>query len=377
MLLGGQVFAAGAIPTYGPAIPEGLIWEAMGPSPDVSADFERPDWSIAYDAARVNGSGLGDHSSVNHIGYDVGSSHRVLPAQTTSATAALATRSPPIPGLPPEILAPPPPLPISDLGVQAPAQPVPHQPVATPRDATNSHEVSRLETTDDHRSLFGWFMPWTEGWDGKIQLGFNGSSGNSDASIGRIDLNARRTVNQHEITMNSTYRQATREGVRTENRLRTSGQYDWKPQAETKWRLYATGRFEIDEFQSWDYRVDGFVGGGYDFLKSEKTTFITRLGFGGRQDFGGSDDGFRPEGVLEFEASQKLSARQTLTGRFEVVPDFDSADYRVNSQANWSIVIDPESNLSLRLGADIRFDSGSSSNESTDIDYFMTLGWSF
>jgi hypothetical protein len=98
---------------------------------------------------------------------------------------------------------------------------------------------------------------------------------------------------------------------------------------------------------------------------------------GGRQDFGGPDTDFRPEGVLELEASQKLSDRQTINGRIEIVPNFESSEYRVNSRANWSIVIDPESNLSLRVGADIRYDSGSRSNENTDIDYFMTLGWSF
>jgi hypothetical protein len=53
----------------------------------------------------------------------------------------------------------------------------------------------------------------------------------------------------------------------------------------------------------------------------------------------------------------------------------DFHDYRLVTNAYWEILLDDQTNLSLKLGAVDRYDSTPNGALPNDIDYFVTLLW--
>lgn len=55
----------------------------------------------------------------------------------------------------------------------------------------------------------------------------------------------------------------------------------------------------------------------------------------------------------------------------------DFANYRLNSKAAWEVLLGEEMHLSMKVGVLDRYDSYSNGKEPNDLDYFVTLLWSF
>jgi hypothetical protein len=53
----------------------------------------------------------------------------------------------------------------------------------------------------------------------------------------------------------------------------------------------------------------------------------------------------------------------------------DYADYRVEANAGWEILLDEESHMSLKLAAIDRYDSTPGGKRPNDLNYSMVLVW--
>lgn len=219
---------------------------------------------------------------------------------------------------------------------------------------------------------------WLEGWEGSVLAAVNGSDGNTEQLSFRIGANAVRKTERMETTAAAVYQYGSSDGAVNENRFEASLRNDWLLK-DSRWRYFAQGKYEYDEFQDWDHRLSAFVGVGYEFIDNEKTTLVGRAGIGGSYEIGGMDEEFKPEGLLGLDFTHKLTATQKLTASTEFYPDLsDMGEFRMINKAGWEMLVDPETNMFLRLGAEHRHDSDPGSGfKNNDLDYYLALGWNF
>lgn len=258
--------------------------------------------------------------------------------------------------------------------------------VAAETRATAQTETASSDTTDtgaaatiasqpeEQPGFFDW-----DAWEKSIDLGLNGSSGNSENLNFRVQLGAERKTDKLDTSMSLLYRLASSDGDKTENRLRYDIRNDWLPPEGSKIRWWAKGSYEYDEFQDWDSRIAASAGIGYDFIKNDKHTLIGRLGFGGSQTYGGMEDDFRPEAVAGLDYVYNIKDGQVFKAGTELLLDVSDVDlYRLNSYANYEVLVDAESNMVFKTGVAHRYDSEpGGGNDKSDVDYYATLGWKF
>lgn len=216
------------------------------------------------------------------------------------------------------------------------------------------------------------------GWDGSAEVGMNGSTGNTERFNLRAGLNLERDTERMFTVSSLTYTYAEEDGNDTENRLRFQLRNDWKF-PDSRWFVFAQANAEYDEFQDWDARVDGFLGLGYRFIDTERTRLNGRLGVGLSYEIGGEDNNIRPEGLAGVDFRHQITERQLFRADSEYLPEFeDFSKYRIRSRASYEILVDPEVNLTLKLGIENRYDSDPGEGfERNDFDYFAVLAWSF
>lgn len=264
--------------------------------------------------------------------------------------------------------------------VQASEEPAPAVQAAEPAEAQEAAPHPPEQAGSDPASVpveRSAFAQWLASWKSRIEIGLNGTEGNRTRQSLRIALSSNRKTSSMDTKLSTTFRLTTQEGQRSENRLEINGRNDWL-QGDSPLRYFIQGKVEFDEFQAWDIRASSFGGLGYDIIKSEKTTLIGRGGLGGSKRFGDVDDDVRVEAFLAGDLTYKISDQQKLKAEVEYLPDTDGwRAYRLNSNASWEIKIDPESDLFMRVGIASRFDSDPGHAKSTDVDYFVNLGWTF
>jgi putative salt-induced outer membrane protein YdiY len=214
-------------------------------------------------------------------------------------------------------------------------------------------------------------------WEGSIELGGNGSEGNSENFNLRFIVNVTRTTDWTVLTLNTRYTNNSTNDMTTVDRLFFEGRNEWLL-ADTPWSLYVHETTEYDAFRAFDVRLTADAGIGYEFFKTDLTLLKGRLGPGVAREIGGPDESFVPEGVMGLTFEHKLTVRSKITASGDYYPDLaDFGEFRVNSQANWEFVLDEVLNLSLKLGVLNRYDSTPNGAKPNDLDYSATILWSF
>ena len=217
-----------------------------------------------------------------------------------------------------------------------------------------------------------------EGWSRSVEVGLNGSTGNTERFNLRAALTTERLTKEMETRASMTYSIGTEEGNTTENKFIAAARNDWLV-PDSKWRYFARGTLEYDEFQAWDWLLTANGGVGYDLIKDDEFLLIGRAGLGVSQKFGGDvDDRFRVEALVGGDFEWTITERQKLF----VTADYYQAinlwpAYRITSTGGYEILVDPETNLSLRLGYDWQYDSDPGDAKRSDLDYFALLVWTF
>lgn len=219
---------------------------------------------------------------------------------------------------------------------------------------------------------------WLEGWKGGVELGINGTEGNTNRFNFRGGANASRLTETLDTKLSLTYSYAREESRDTQNKAILNGRNDWLLK-DSSWRIFGKGALEYDEFQDWDMRITLFGGVGYEFIKTEETLLLGRLGVGARREVGGEDNAWTPEGLIGADFEHQLTERQKVTASIDVYPDLSRAGpYRFEGRAAYEILVDPEVNMTLKLGIVDRYDSTPGAGfRRNDLDYFMVLVWSF
>ena len=221
-----------------------------------------------------------------------------------------------------------------------------------------------------------WYYLWRL-WEVDYELGVNGSVGNSNTHTWRTAVRSKRKTDFSVLTGNVTYKKSIQESETTADRLYGEWRAEF-PFPENKWSLFVQGNVEFDAFRSYDARLTKNAGMGYQWYKTDVGSFITRAGAGTSREFGGPDDQWVPEGVLGAEYARQLTKKQKLNFTTEFFYDITNvSENRINSTANWEVILDEEANLSLKVGIINRYDSTPNGSKPNDLDYSTVLLWSF
>jgi hypothetical protein len=221
------------------------------------------------------------------------------------------------------------------------------------------------------------FAPFSH-WTGSIELGLNGATGNVERFSGRGGIRGERRTDLNQSLAEFTYIYARTDGDTSQNEAHLVLRND-RLFVDSPWRLFGLGFIDYDELKDWDFRTAGFLGVGYAFVEDDRTQVVGRVGAGLMREWGGGENAIVPEGLLGLDVEHQLTERQRIVGSIDFFPDLrEIGPYRFLAKAAWEILVDPEVNMSLRVGAESRYDSSPGAGlKRHDLDYFAVLVWSF
>jgi len=221
--------------------------------------------------------------------------------------------------------------------------------------------------------LFG--SPVLRGWKRNLAVGFSGSSGNSSDTSFNTALSLGREAENYRGSFESAYFFASKDGDRTTNEFYADYKHDFLF-GESRFFLFATGRYDYDQFQSWENRVSASFGAGYDILRRSDFSLRGNIG-GGLSRTWGTERKWKPEGVVGAIASWKISDGQTLSGDATYYPNFnDLPEFRLIANAAYTIAVGQIEGLGLKFGVKNEYNS-ETEGDNNNLKYYGNLAYEF
>lgn len=217
-----------------------------------------------------------------------------------------------------------------------------------------------------------------KGWTGSLEAGMSGASGNSENFGFRVGLGLKRDTSKMLTTFTTSYTYASQEGDKTENRGDAMLRNDWKFGADNRWRFFALGKAEYDDFKDYDWRLSAFVGVGYELIKTDTTLFVPRIGVGITREIGGSSNEIVPELDLGWDFEHKFNQNVKFFNTFDFYPSLKKiTDYRIETKAGLEVLLSEENKLALKIGVEDKYDSTPEGLKRNDLTYFAVVSWNF
>lgn len=215
-------------------------------------------------------------------------------------------------------------------------------------------------------------------WEGSAGLGVNGSSGNNERFNFRANVRLEREAERLDSAIRFSYTYANEESEITEQAARVFYGNTWKF-PDSPWTAFNEYVYEYDEFQNWKHRIQARVGAGYLFIDDGTHKLTGRAGFNATKNLRGDELAWRPEALLGVRYEWDISDKQNFSAGSDVFLDVsDAGEARVESFAEWSIVLDEETNLNLVTGVLHQYDTQpGGDNQRSDLDYFAVLAWTW
>ncbi len=268
----------------------------------------------------------------------------------------------------------------------APQQPLaPHirplpEPIPRGQPVTPSGDASSVPPPS--ADMFAWDRPPDEpapkSWEASIELGMNGTEGNSDTFNIYLGSSFIQKTPRSEFSLEVDYNNNSSDGVTTANRYLMDSRYEWLFREDSRWELYVHSTLELDDFKAFDQRIAADMGLGYLLITDDLHELKTRAGAGFSREIGGPDDSWVPEAVFGLDYELCLSKRHKLSASTDYYPSWeDFRDYRLKTRTDWEILLDEAMNLSLKLGALNNYDSTPNGVKANDLDYTAVLLWKY
>lgn len=187
-------------------------------------------------------------------------------------------------------------------------------------------------------------------WKNRAELSFGLSNGNTESSDLRLGYVGSRTTDVDKLRLDSAYYFQKDEARTQENEATAGFLYD-RDIGASRWLWFADGRWDWDEFESWDHRVGGHAGVGYKLLDRDDLLLVMRAGAGAVREFGGARDEWIPEALVGADLDWRISERQSLEASFRYLPDLaEGGEFRTITTAGWVMRLDVEKGLSFTAG---------------------------
>jgi putative salt-induced outer membrane protein YdiY len=224
-----------------------------------------------------------------------------------------------------------------------------------------------------------WLLPahWKvpRGWVNSFEVGVDGSEGNSTTLTFRTGTNIRRKIDWSDLKVAINYVKSSAEYVEKKHNAQLEVNHDWLF-GKSPWSPYGKGIGVYDEFQPFRFELTLNAGIGYRFIDTEVLTFKVRVGSGASRKFRGSNNTWEPEALLGTDCEHKISGRQKLRATVEYYPEWgDFTLYRIRTDAAWEVLLDEDTNMSLKLGVIDRYDTRDTGKNPNALDYTLLLLW--
>jgi len=195
------------------------------------------------------------------------------------------------------------------------------------------------------------------GWESEFIVAFAGASGNSDNANLRVIFRTERDRDQDLTKFDLGGYFAKSGSATTDTSAYAEGYHEWKL-TDSKWSIFVDGRYDYDDFKSYQHRVAGHVGVAYRWIEEEDLNVKFLAGVGAVAEFESPNTGVRPELVLGVDVDWKPAENQTLTASARAYPDLDDVgEFRSLSKVEWKMDIDYAKSLALVLGASHEYNS--------------------
>ncbi len=240
--------------------------------------------------------------------------------------------------------------------------------------ATNIVSVNAVEANNKDKGLFG--VGILSNWQRNLTLGLNGTEGNTRIVDFHTAFDGDYENEHKRWDFGAYYNFSSRNGENTQDDLKISITRDWLL-PNSQWFYFASAKADWDKFRSWDYRLTGIVGTGYEFIETASFSLIGRTGIAGNKNYGSDNDDFDPELMLGLDTNWAISKIQSLTFKTEFFTPFEQADnFRNLSRLDWKFKLDTDIDLSFKLGLENEYESVvNAATKHNDFRYRAALIW--
>ncbi len=265
-------------------------------------------------------------------------------------------------------------LPVTQVKIVPPPTAIPmSQPAATVKPVAE-------QTLPNEQTIkpLGWASRLRETWDSKLEIGASTQTGNTEQSAIYLRFKTTEKNNQTQTDLDAAYDRQAKENDATANKFTTGVRREWFV-LNSKWSRFGQGRWDYDDFQSWDKRLSGAVGVGYQWLDTPKWKLNFQLGLGAAKEFGSNNEEIRPELLGGFKLGWEISENQRFGAGSTYYPDIsDPQQFRVVSDAHWLLKINNADGISLKIGLANEYQSEvDPGKKHDDFRLFSTLVFDF
>ena len=217
---------------------------------------------------------------------------------------------------------------------------------------------------------------WLAGWERRLEIGLDGSAGNSQNETFRSAINLKYEDDKSRWHSETLYYVSADDNETSENKAYSNLMMDWLIK-DSKLFYFSFSGIDWDEFKDWDFRFRQAAGPGYQFVKTDKWDALGRLGLGVKHVMGDDiNDETTMEALIGIAVTRNIKDRHRIECSNTIFPSLtDKGEYRNVSNLNWYIKFDYVRGFGLKLGLRNEYDSILTSKN--DADYYVSLIWDF
>jgi hypothetical protein len=261
--------------------------------------------------------------------------------------------------------------------------------IEIPRERIDSLKIKEPEFKKKEQEA-GWFDPQLrklgartsrlreQGWKTSVDLSLDSSTGNTDEQATRFGNNTERELIDTRMAVDISYYLKSKKGTVTDNKFTLGIGHDWLD-PKSVWFWFVHGRYDYDEFKSWQQRANAQAGPGYHLVKSDDFKLDGRLGLGARREWGSRNNNVKLEGLIGADFEWDITEKQKCTFSpyfFPVIGDHD--DYRTRISGEWRFLFDKDMNLSFFIGTLYEYTSiVDQGNENEDTRVYLGVRFAF
>jgi len=196
-----------------------------------------------------------------------------------------------------------------------------------------------------------------KGWKSSVDISVDSSTGNTDEKSVHFGGHLAKEYANVIGTLDTSYYYKVKKGIVTDNKFTLGYLRDWLD-PESNWFKFTYGRFDYDEFESWQERANLLVGPGYHLINNDEMKLDARLGFGPRKEWGSQNDNIKFEGAIGGSFEWTINKKEKLKFASYFLPTFgDLEDYRGRISGDWRFLFDKDLNLSFLVGTFYEYQS--------------------
>ena len=216
-----------------------------------------------------------------------------------------------------------------------------------------------------------WLLP---DWDKRFDIGISGADGNSQSQNIHTALSAITETSDRRWNIQAAYDSSEEDGNKSRDEFFIQANRDWLI-PDSPYFYFASGRFDWDEFQDWDYRLNLAGGIGKDFIHRQDWTLRGKTGLGFNREFGGEDDSISPEGLLELASVWQLSEDHKIELTTTFYPQLEELkEFRNITSLAW--VNKLNDSMRLKIGLSNEHDTNVPDEvKKNDFKYATSLSW--